>query len=41
MVVLSGPISMWRAEEYNVINPSVFYSDIVTILNIKTRAEGY
>lgn len=41
VIVLSGPISMWRSEEYNVINPSVFYSDIVTILNIKTRAEGY
>ena len=41
LVILSAPFSMWLGLEYEVLNPKVFYSNIVDLLNVTTRLEGY
>lgn len=41
LVILSGPLSNWLAKEYRVLNPELFYSNVVHLLSITTRLEGY
>ena len=41
LVALSGPLSMWLGLEYKVLNPKIFYSNIVDLLNVSCRLEGY
>lgn len=41
IIALSGPFSMWLGEEYRVLNPEIFYSNVINILSIKTLPEGY
>lgn len=41
LVSLSGPLSMWLGLEYKVLNPKVFYSNNVDLLNVSCRLEGY
>lgn len=41
LVVLSGPFSLILGKEYRVLNPKIFYSNIIELLSIKTLPGGY
>lgn len=41
LVALSGPFSLILGKEYRVLNPKMFYSNIIELLSIKTLPGGY
>lgn len=41
LIALSGPFSLILGEEYRVLNPRMFYSNVIDLLSIKTLPEGY
>ena len=40
-VFLSGPLSLYLGKEYRTLSPALFYSNLLDILSIETKPEGY